>query len=99
MSGQPGHRFRCGQSKPGMIRRPLRMSDPAFVASTEERMLPLIQRLQRRIREDVVAAFEKRDAEELASVAGDDGGDTIYAVDRVSEEVLLDELGREADAL
>lgn len=75
------------------------MSDPAFVARTEELVLPLVQRLQRRIRADVVRAFEQRDAEELSSVAGDDGGDTIYAVDRVSEEVLLDELGREADAL
>ena len=28
--------------------------------------------------------------EQLADVVGDDGGDTIYAIDRVSEDVLLE---------
>jgi fructose-1,6-bisphosphatase/inositol monophosphatase family enzyme len=76
--------------------------DPAFVEATERLLLPIVQRLQRRIRDAVVRAFREQALEDLASVAGDDGGDagdTIYAVDRVSEEVLLEELGREADAL
>jgi fructose-1,6-bisphosphatase/inositol monophosphatase family enzyme len=73
--------------------------DPAFADAAEQRILPLIQRLHRRIADTVLDAFRKRDADELASVAGDDGGDTIYAVDRVSEDVLFEELGREAEAL
>jgi fructose-1,6-bisphosphatase/inositol monophosphatase family enzyme len=75
------------------------MSEPSSVEATERRLLPVIERLHRRIVDSVLGAFHKRDADELAHVAGDDGGDTIYAVDRVSEEVLFEELGREADAL
>lgn len=74
-------------------------SDPAFVETAERHLLPVVQRLHRRIRDGVVAAFREPDAGALADVAGDEGGDTIYGVDRVGERVLLDELGREADAL
>jgi fructose-1,6-bisphosphatase/inositol monophosphatase family enzyme len=73
--------------------------DRAFIATTERELLPLVQRLHRRIRDTVVAAFRERESEELAGVAGDEGGDTIYGIDRVSEAVLLEELGREAEAL
>jgi fructose-1,6-bisphosphatase/inositol monophosphatase family enzyme len=75
------------------------VTDQAFVSATEQRVLPVIQRLHRRIGDSVRAAFQKDENDDLARVAGDDGGDTIYAVDRVSEEVLFEELGREADAL
>lgn len=71
----------------------------AFVETTERELLPVVQRLHRRIREAVVRAFRERAADELMGVAGDDGGDTIYGIDRVSEEVLLEELGRDAEAL
>jgi fructose-1,6-bisphosphatase/inositol monophosphatase family enzyme len=73
--------------------------DRAFVERAERELLPLVQRLHRRIRDAVVQAFRERSSEELAGVAGDDGGDTIYGVDRVSEEVLLAELGAHAEAL
>jgi fructose-1,6-bisphosphatase/inositol monophosphatase family enzyme len=75
------------------------VAERAFVEATERLVLPIVQRLQRRIRDAVVAAFRAPGADALAGVAGDDGGDTIYAVDRVSERVLVDELGREAEAL
>lgn len=42
------------------------------------------------IRDEVVAACERQSTEELSAVVGDDAGDTIFAVDRVSEAVLLD---------
>jgi fructose-1,6-bisphosphatase/inositol monophosphatase family enzyme len=71
----------------------------AFVETAEREVLPVVQRLHRRIRDAVVRAFRERAADELAGVAGDDGGDTIYGIDRVSEEVLLEELGRDAEAL
>ncbi len=69
------------------------------VVRTERELLPIVQRLHRRIRDAVVRAFRERTEGELAGAVGDDGGDTIYGVDRVSEAVLLEELGREADAL
>ncbi len=62
-------------------------------------LLPIIQRLHRRIRDDVVAACRAQAEESLAAVAGDAGGDTIYAIDRVTDAALLAELGREAAAL
>lgn len=59
-------------------------------------LLALIQTLHERIRDEVVAACEQSAVEELARVDEDElAGDTIYAVDRVSEEVLLDFFTRE----
>lgn len=73
--------------------------DRAFVEAAERDLLPVLQRLHRRIRDAVVRAFRERSSDELAGVAGDDGGDTIYGIDRVSEEVLLEELGAQAAVL
>jgi fructose-1,6-bisphosphatase/inositol monophosphatase family enzyme len=50
--------------------------------------------LHRRIRADVVAACEQAALESLSHVASDDEGDTIYAIDRVAEHVLIEEIGR-----
>jgi fructose-1,6-bisphosphatase/inositol monophosphatase family enzyme len=53
--------------------------------------------IHNRIRDAVVAATERQGFDELAHVSRDDEGDTIYAIDVVSEEMLLDffeELGR-----
>jgi hypothetical protein len=53
-------------------------------------LLGLILQLHAQIRDAVVAACERRALEDLAGVAEDDAaGDTIYAVDRVSEAVLV----------
>ena len=63
-------------------------------------LVPAIRRVHARIRDAVVAACERQDAESLSAVAGDepDGGDTIYAIDRISEDVLVAELEREVCA-
>ena len=42
------------------------------------------------IRDAVIAACESKATDDLATPSGDEGGDTIYAVDRVSEGVLLE---------
>lgn len=56
-----------------------------------ERLLALILKLQAQIRDAVVAACERSALEELADVAEDEqAGDTIYAVDRVSEALLVE---------
>ncbi|HMQ34794.1 MAG TPA: inositol monophosphatase [Chloroflexaceae bacterium] len=53
-------------------------------------LLPLVRELHEQIRDAVVAACERHAVDDLAGVAEDDAaGDTIYAVDRVSEELLV----------
>lgn len=51
-------------------------------------LAPLLA-LHDRIRDSVVAACEEHGAEELAEVAADESGDTIYRIDRVGEETLI----------
>ncbi len=53
-------------------------------------LLEPIRRLHERIRDSVVSALERSDIEEMSRVAKDEDGDTLYAVDRVSEEVIVD---------
>jgi fructose-1,6-bisphosphatase/inositol monophosphatase family enzyme len=60
------------------------------------KLLQPLRRLHEQVRDTVVATCEQAALEELARVAEDDGeGDTIYAVDRVSEELLLELFERE----
>lgn len=53
-------------------------------------LLALIRLLHEKIRAAVVAACEATSIVDLASVAREEAGDTIYAVDRVSEELIID---------
>jgi len=53
------------------------------------RLLPAILALHDEIRTSVVDAFAGQARDELSEVDSDDAGDTIYAVDRVSEETLV----------
>jgi len=57
-------------------------------------LLSSVQALHQRIRQDVVQACEQAAITALAGVAADDDGDTIYAIDRVAEHVLVAELAR-----
>ena len=59
------------------------------------RLLAPIRDLHERIRQTVVQACERASVEELSRVAADEAGDTIFAVDRVSEEVLVEFCERE----
>jgi len=54
-----------------------------------------LKRLHERIRSLVVEECERSSLEQLSTVVGDDKGDTIFAVDRVSEELLIEFLERE----
>jgi fructose-1,6-bisphosphatase/inositol monophosphatase family enzyme len=58
-------------------------------------LLAPLRRLHELIRGEVVAACERSAVEALAAVAREEEGDTIYAVDRVSEELLVDFFARE----
>ncbi len=57
-------------------------------------LLASVLALHQRIRQDVVQACEQAAVTSLAGVAADDEGDTIYAIDRVAEHVLVAELAR-----
>jgi len=54
-----------------------------------------LRRLHRQVREAVVAACEHARLEELSAVAREEEGDTIYAIDRISEELLVELFERE----
>jgi fructose-1,6-bisphosphatase/inositol monophosphatase family enzyme len=59
-------------------------------ADTHE-LLDAVRRIHERVRDAVVSESERARVEELAEVADDDSeGDTIYAVDRVSEEIIVE---------
>ncbi len=62
------------------------------MASDPRELLPVIVELHDRIRRSVVAACEAQSADAMSAVAHDDAGDTIYAVDKVSEETLIEGL-------
>lgn len=49
-----------------------------------------IKRLHEIIREKVVEACENSSLNQLSEIVADDEGDTIFAIDRVSEELLID---------
>src|SRR5579883_3134633 len=54
-----------------------------------------IKRLHEMIRARVVEACESSSLNQLSAVVADDAGDTIFAVDRVSEELLIEFFERE----
>jgi fructose-1,6-bisphosphatase/inositol monophosphatase family enzyme len=53
-------------------------------------LLDPVRRLHERIRDSVVEALERSSLEEMSRVTKDEEGDTLYAVDRVSEAVILE---------
>jgi len=59
------------------------------------KLLGPIRYLHERIRASVVAACERATSDELAKVVKEEEGDTIFAVDRVGEELLVDFFERE----
>lgn len=58
-------------------------------------LLEPLRRLHEQIRSAVVEATERSAIDSLAEVAREEEGDTIYAIDRISEELLIDFFERE----
>jgi fructose-1,6-bisphosphatase/inositol monophosphatase family enzyme len=54
-----------------------------------DELLRRIREVHDAIRDEVVAACQVRSSDDLARVVGDEGGDTLFAIDRVSESVLV----------
>jgi fructose-1,6-bisphosphatase/inositol monophosphatase family enzyme len=67
-----------------------------FARDDVRSLLGPLRRLHELIRAAVVGACERAPLESLAAVAREEEGDTIYAVDRVSEELLVEFFEREA---
>src|SRR5919202_3450152 len=67
----------------------------SFSTDDPLQLLAPVRRLHEFIRAAVVEACEHSAVESLASVAREEEGDTIYAVDRVSEELLVEFFERE----
>src|SRR5947207_4246592 len=59
------------------------------VANYESLLQPL-KRLHERIRQTVVDACERKSLESVAAIAREEEGDTIYAVDYLTEDLLID---------
>ena len=73
------------------------MTSPAVDA---RQLLAPIRRIHERVRDEVVAACQKSELDQLAAVADDTmEGDTIYAIDRISEDVLVDLFEKEVASL
>ena len=53
-------------------------------------LLPRIRRLHDLICQEVLAALATRSSEDLAEIVAEEGGDIVFALDRVSEKVLVD---------
>lgn len=62
-------------------------------------LLVPLRRLHEEIRASVVAACERASTGELATVVSEQEGDTIFALDRVSEELLIEYFEREVAPL
>jgi fructose-1,6-bisphosphatase/inositol monophosphatase family enzyme len=60
--------------------------------------LPKVKLLHERIRDAVVDACESSAMDDLSEVAREDEGDTIYAVDEVSEELIVEFFEKEMSA-
>lgn len=58
-------------------------------------LLPAIRQLHEEIRQQVVEACERATTESLSTIEREDEGDTIYAVDRISEELIIEFFERE----
>ena len=64
-------------------------------ADNVEWLIDPLRRLHSIIRNAVVDSFERSAIEDLAAIAREEEGDTIYAVDRISEDLLIDFFQRE----
>jgi fructose-1,6-bisphosphatase/inositol monophosphatase family enzyme len=53
-------------------------------------LLAPLRQLHRHIRDRVVAACEAASLDQLAQISREEAGDTIYAIDKISEEMLVD---------
>ena len=78
----------------GHGRPPLPIKMPESSKNIHELVQPL-KHLHQQVREAIVESCERARLEDLSAVAREEEGDTIYAIDRVSEELLVELFERE----
>jgi hypothetical protein len=71
------------------------INDMGYSIDDPRSLLEPLKRLHEIIRNAVVRACEESALEALSAIALEEEGDTIYAVDRISEELLVDYFERE----
>lgn len=71
------------------------MTTPSFPVDDPRSLLGPLRRLHDAIRRAVVEACERSEVESLSAIAREEEGDTIYAVDCISEELLVEFFERE----
>jgi hypothetical protein len=76
-------------------KRPLDGDEIQEIVDEVKLFLAPILKLQARIRDAVVLACEQNDVTDLTQIVREEEGDTIYSIDRVSEELLVSFLSRE----
>lgn len=59
-------------------------------------LLAPIKKLHARIRDAIVAACERSTTETMSGIAQEKEGDTVYAIDRISEQLIVEFFEREA---
>ncbi len=96
------HGLRCAHGvrtgRDGLSPRALGLNvTPVNRIRDEEGLLACLREIHAEIRDRVVAACAASPAEGMAAAVGKQAGDVVYAVDRVSEEVLLQRFARLAD--
>ena len=69
------------------------------LATNIQGLVEPLKRLHQQVRSAVVESCERASLEELSVVAREEDGDTIYAIDRVSEELLVELFEREIAAI
>jgi fructose-1,6-bisphosphatase/inositol monophosphatase family enzyme len=62
-----------------------------------QQLLEQLQIIQGAIRDQVVRASEEMAAEQLSAIVAEQAGDVVFAIDRISEEVLLKQFARLAE--
>jgi fructose-1,6-bisphosphatase/inositol monophosphatase family enzyme len=60
----------------------------------KEKLLQCIREIQAAIRNQVVLSCEQATTEQLTEIVAEQGGDTIFAIDRISEQVLLEQFAQ-----
>lgn len=62
-------------------------------------LLESIKKIHRKIRDEVIDICERAAIDELSQIAREEDGDTIYTIDRISEERILDFFDQEIASL
>ena len=65
------------------------------MSNDSKSLLPVLRRLHELIRQTVVDTCERTSLESAAAIAREEEGDTIYAIDQVTEDLLIDFFTRE----